>query len=71
MGVWIETMPVTTTLNDACVTPFMGVWIETNILPHVSMLFVSSHPSWVCGLKLETIKVARVKLGHTLHGCVD
>ena len=71
MGVWIETSMYPNRYKVNRVTPFMGVWIETNILPHVSMLFVSSHPSWVCGLKLETIKVARVKLGHTLHGCVD
>ena len=32
------------------VTPFVGVWIETN-LPIDYFTSVLSHPSWVCGLK--------------------
>ena len=32
------------------VTPFVGVWIETE--QHVyQQTYVASHPSWVCGLK--------------------
>ena len=32
------------------VTPFVGVWIETQETP-LCFLKGSSHPSWVCGLK--------------------
>ena len=32
------------------VTPCMGVWIETLIYLHVSVI-MKSHPVWVCGLK--------------------
>ena len=33
-----------------CVTPFVGVWIETIVLV-VYPASSESHPSWVCGLK--------------------
>ena len=33
------------------VTPFVGVWIETRLMLPI-FLFLKSHPSWVCGLKL-------------------
>ena len=32
---------------------------------------LTSHPSWVCGLKLENSCSYNEKLGHTLRGCVD
>ena len=35
----------------SCVTPFVGVWIETLLFTPRFFLMVS-HPSWVCGLKL-------------------
>ena len=35
------------------VTPFVGVWIETQSLP-VQVSLLLSHPSWVCGLKQAT-----------------
>ena len=34
-----------------CVTPCVGVWIETH-LSLLLWLFGQSHPAWVCGLKL-------------------
>ena len=34
-----------------CVTPFVGVWIETSTAFTLSPAPLS-HPSWVCGLKL-------------------
>ena len=43
-----------------CVTPFVGVWIET-FLPEPIMELIRSHPSWVCGLKLP----AHNKLCHS------
>ena len=33
------------------VTPFVGVWIETDFI-YSSITYWLSHPSWVCGLKL-------------------
>ena len=38
-------------LKDSSVTPFVGVWIETNSSDAFLRLY-TSHPSWVCGLKL-------------------
>ena len=35
------------------VTPFVGVWIETSIM-FILLQITASHPSWVCGLKLDT-----------------
>ena len=35
-----------------CVTPYMGVWIET-ATSRGSCPFPRSHPIWVCGLKRE------------------
>ena len=32
------------------VTPFVGVWIETNVAFYCEIVLLS-HPSWVCGLK--------------------
>ena len=36
------------------VTPFVGVWIETRPPPHLRE-DKESHPSWVCGLKLDIV----------------
>ena len=41
------------------VTPFVGVWIETDILK-LMFIILSSHPSWVCGLKLLYLCAATV-----------
>ena len=56
MGVWIETYILIMILNLPSVTPFVGVWIETK----ASCLFFAStwsHPSWVCGLKRNGIRL--------------
>ena len=50
MGVWIETINRRQTGGKSRVTPFVGVWIETWTM-RKSRLSVTSHPSWVCGLK--------------------
>ena len=52
------------------VTPCVGVWIETRIGWGTPVLS-TSHPAWVCGLKLGGIIAAGASLGHTLRGCVD
>ena len=36
------------------------------------LLNMQSHPSWVCGLKLENYtKLVQKGFSHTLRGCVD
>ena len=35
------------------------------------LLNMQSHPSWVCGLKLDKMCVHFAYWGHTLRGCVD
>ena len=52
------------------VTPFVGVWIETQNLFFSGVVF-SSHPSWVCGLKQADGAEGEEAEGHTLRGCVD
>ena len=45
-------------LYRVCVTPYVGVWIETVMcgLKHDNPM---SHPTWVCGLKLPKAIAAR------------
>ena len=52
VGVWIETLQKSQENVNKSVTPFVGVWIETLYLLQ-RYEFSPSHPSWVCGLKLE------------------
>ena len=52
------------------VTPCVGVWIETpEYLTYYAV--ISSHPAWVCGLKLYCEGKTNVPIRHTLRGCVD
>ena len=54
---WIETHFRWFCAKECIVTPFVGVWIETAKL--LQMLgYGKSHPSWVCGLKLNNIWTA-------------
>ena len=71
VGVWIETLMSALVRYFSRVTPFVGVWIETSsTLYHTSL--VSSHPSWVCGLKQALLpKLLVWSISHTLRGCVD
>ena len=39
---------------EYAVTPFVGVWIETQMHLNYSQA-KKSHPSWVCGLKLHQV----------------
>ena len=52
MGVWIETCYAARPIEQMEVTPFVGVWIETPADTSATR-DAMSHPSWVCGLKLE------------------
>ena len=52
------------------VTPFVGVWIETFCMMW-SYMPLESHPSWVCGLKLQRGHQRSYWVSHTLRGCVD
>ena len=70
VGVWIETLTKERTKNLPNVTPFVGVWIETWLLL-LYFCLGQSHPSWVCGLKLQKGVNVVVNLRHTLRGCVD
>ena len=70
MGVWIETCSSLQIELLSFVTPFVGVWIET---PEVIVRVEpdTSHPSWVCGLKLQLLDNIIIVIRHTLRGCVD
>ena len=70
VGVWIETFWCTLDLPSNLVTPFVGVWIET-ALYRLLQLWMKSHPSWVCGLKLGRCGCKDALERHTLRGCVD
>ena len=52
VGVWIETLYQKTLHRCDSVTPFVGVWIET-LGMSIYFCGAPSHPSWVCGLKLD------------------
>ena len=54
MGVWIETQKATNRPHIITVTPLVGVWIETLTNKRVDS-YDTSHPSWVCGLKLRLL----------------
>ena len=53
------------------VTPFVGVWIETETAHTQKCWKKESHPSWVCGLKQFIFSVKSRNCSHTLRGCVD
>ena len=70
VGVWIETNRAVECSGRTTVTPFVGVWIET-IQIMINMRNLWSHPSWVCGLKLDVLVNRYFEVRHTLRGCVD
>ena len=56
-------------LGKILVTPFVGVWIETDD-DQLYVGMVKSHPSWVCGLKRDTDKqVINASLSHPSWVC--
>ena len=56
--------------REKVVTPFVGVWIETECR-NLRYEDIESHPSWVCGLKQICSFASGYLEGHTLRGCVD
>ena len=72
MGVWIETGRGGRKRLSVPVTPFVGVWIETEGHDADDADKHESHPSWVCGLKHRILLYSMLETGrHTLRGCVD
>ena len=57
MGVWIETSVIKDKRMMHEVTPFVGVWIETKWKQKYDK-YITSHPSWVCGLKQKNVLCA-------------
>ena len=70
MGVWIETYKASRMQASECVTPLVGVWIETQFYT-VLRLLIWSLPSWECGLKLGYARGKVGSLGHSPRGSVD
>ena len=56
--------------GHTCVTPCVGVWIETINEAH-EQNNNRSHPAWVCGLKQNILAQMHPTQCHTLRGCVD
>ena len=52
------------------VAPLVGAWIETLYL-FSAFGVISSHPSWVRGLKPEIVENVSQSPGRTPRGCVD
>ena len=71
VGVWIETSLALIPIALKTVTPCVGVWIETSLIMSILDLWFTSHPAWVCGLKLYCEGKTNVPIRHTLRGCVD
>ena len=52
MGAWIEIMIRIAPNLLKRVAPHVGAWIEILFVPKKNRIFVTSHPTWVRGLKL-------------------
>ena len=52
------------------VTPYVGVWIETQLLTKM-MSFMASLLMWECGLKLTINNELKSQGSHSLCGSVD
>ena len=50
VGAWIETLVVRTATTSRPVAPYVGAWIETTVAEGRATI-VTSHPTWVRGLK--------------------
>ena len=53
-GVWVEMGVTPMDVSPAHVTPFAGVWVEIIVARLMQDERAESHPSRVCGLKLES-----------------
>ena len=56
MGAWIEISLFAKDLLTGLVAPLVGAWIEIVKGSINKSLSFSSHPSWVRGLKLESLR---------------
>ena len=77
MGVWIETCGYWRFYSPREVTPYVGVWIETEQRQPAYLTGRKSHPTWVCGLKPTFIMTLSKDIGShptwvcgLKHGCV-
>ena len=70
MGAWIETFATVLDAKTRAVAPYMGAWIETHFI-RLCFPNILSHPTWVRGLKPQSLKRYKIILCRTLHGCVD
>ena len=52
------------------VAPYVGAWIETDLVRNLSTL-IESHPTWVRGLKQSFFNGNKAEVSRTLRGCVD
>ena len=54
------------------VAPLVGAWIEITIQALANITYITSHPSWVRGLKFFLVRLQLYKLRRrTPRGCVD
>ena len=71
VGAWIE---IEKDLTDKKafrqVAPHVGAWIEIYLNP-IARWYLSSHPTWVRGLKFRIEVKANSILRRTPRGCVD
>ena len=70
VGVWIETFGAGDNLQKQKSHPSWVCGLK-HVPPVYEEIQHESHPSWVCGLKLISALSSKIRLGHTLRGCVD
>ena len=70
VGAWIETAITPSLFVCSPVAPLVGAWIETAMSTEM-MEIVSSHPSWVRGLKHVGNTLFNIHQSRTPRGCVD
>ena len=70
MGAWIETSNLLPAKRNALVAPYVGAWIETNLVDSI-LAIASSHPTWVRGLKHVGLFDRADDVRRTPRGCVD
>ena len=61
MGAWVETLPNDGSGNESPVAPYVGAWVETFILRTI-LILVSSHLTWVRGLKHSQLKKSSLSI---------
>ena len=69
VGVWIETFLGSSASSTSCHT--LRGCVDWNIFWTHCKCTKRSHPAWVCGLKLGSLRRIHYGRCHTLRGCVD